>query len=126
MGKFHFAALLGPLAASLTVLELEPFRGERPADQAAEVLAASDLIVITGVALVNRRPDGLLPLRPPDSQVALAGPSVPLSEVLFGHGVSLLREAYVEKPAQVMARIRQGADFHPIRRLGARVGTFER
>ncbi|MCJ7513377.1 MAG: DUF364 domain-containing protein [Anaerolineales bacterium] len=126
VGKFHFAALLGPLAASPTVLELEPLQGERPGDQAAEVLAASDLIVITGMALVNRTLDGLLPLCPPDGQVALVGPSVPLSEVLFGHGVSLLRGAFVEKPAQVMAGIRQGADFHPVRRLGVRVGIFGR
>jgi len=126
VGRFGFASHLRSLAASLDVLELEPLPGESPAERASEILPRSDLIVITGMALVNGSLEGLLAMCPPGSEVALVGPSVPLSEVLFAHGVSLLCGAFVEKPARVMAGIRQGANFHQLHHLGTRLVTMER
>jgi uncharacterized protein len=126
VGRFGFASALRALAASVAVLELDPLPGERPAEQAGAILPQSDLIVITGMALVNRTLESLLALCPPGSEVALVGPSVPLSEVLFGYGVRLLCGAFVEAPAPVMAGIRQGANFHQIHHLGTRLVTMER
>jgi len=116
VGRFSFVSALRALAASVAVLELDPLPGESPAERAAYILPRSDLIVVTGMALVNRTPKGLLALCPPGSDVALDGPSVPLSEVLFGYGVSLRCDASVEAPAPVTAGIRQAANFvqiHP-------------
>lgn len=126
VGRFGFAAALRSLAASVVVLELDPLPGESPAEQAADILPQSDLIVITGMALVNRTLEGLLAMCSRGSEVALVGPSVPLCEVLFAYGVHLLCGAFVEEPAQVMAGIRQGADFHQLHRLGTRLVTMER
>jgi hypothetical protein len=126
VGRFNFASALALSAASVEVLELDPLPGERPADRAADLLPRSDLIVITGMALVNRTLEGLLALCPPESDVALVGPSVPMSELLFDYGVRLLCGAYVEAPKRVMAGIRQGANFHQLHRLGTRLVTMER
>ena len=124
VGRFGFASRLRPLAASLNVLELDPLPGESSAERASEILPRSDLIVITGMALVNGSLEGLLAMCPAGSEVALVGPSVPLSDVLFAHGVSLLCGAFVEQPARVMAGIRQGANFHQLHQLGTRLVTM--
>jgi uncharacterized protein (DUF4213/DUF364 family) len=108
------------------VLELEPLPGESPAERAVEILPRSDLIVGTGMARVNRRPEGVLALCSPGSEVALVRPSVQLGEVPFGCDVSLGCGASVEPPAPVMAGIRQGANFHQLHRLGTRLVTMER
>jgi hypothetical protein len=126
MGRFGFASRLREQAASVEVLELDPQPGELPAERAAEVLPLAELIVITGMALVNRTLEDLLPLCPPQSDVALVGPSVPMSDVFFDYGVDLLCGAFVEQPARVMAGIRRGADFHQLHRLGVRLVTMER
>jgi len=96
------------------VLEPEPLPGESPAEWADEILPRSDLIVGTGMAPVNRRPEGLLALCSPGSEVALLGPSVPLGEVLFENGINLLCGCCVEQPQRVMAGIGRGANFHQI------------
>ena len=84
VGRFHFVSALRSLAASVSVLELDPRQGASPAQPACDILPQSDLIVITGMALVNRRLEGLPAMCLPRSQVALVGRSAPLSEVLFG------------------------------------------
>ena len=126
VGRFGFADALRSLAASVAVLELDPLPGESRAEQAADILPQADLIVITGMALVNRTLEGLLALCPRGSEVALVGPSVPMSDVFYDYGVDLLCGAFVEQPARVMAGIRQGADFHQLHRLGTRLVTMER
>ena len=126
MGRFGFASRLREQAASVEILELDPQPGELPAERAAEVLPLAELIVITGMALVNRTLEDLLPLCPPQSDVALVGPSVPMSDVFFDYGVDLVCGAFVEQPARVMAGIRRGADFHQLHRLGVRLVTMER
>jgi uncharacterized protein (DUF4213/DUF364 family) len=126
VGRFGFAAAIRACASSLTVLEQDPHEGELPAEHARGVLPSSDWIVITGMALVNHTLEALLALCPSGSHVALVGPSVPLSDVLFDHGLDLLCGAYVEQIPPVMAGIRRGADFHQVHRLGARLVTLER
>jgi len=125
VGPFRFAAALRALAASGVVLELEPLPGESPAERAADILPRLDLIVGTGMALVNRTPEGRLALYSPGSEAALVGPSLPLGEVLVDYGISLLCGCTVEQPQRVMAGIRQGAHFHHSHPEGTRLVTME-
>jgi uncharacterized protein (DUF4213/DUF364 family) len=125
IGRFGLADTLRSLAASVAVLELGPLPGESPAEQAADSLPESDLIVITGMALVNLTLERPLALCRHGSEEVLVGPSVPMRDVFFDYGVDLLCGALVEQPARVMTGIRQGADSHQLHRLGTCLVVME-
>ena len=126
VGRFNFSSALRSRAASVSVIELDPRQGESAAQHACDILPQSDLIVINGMALVNRTREGLLAMCPPRSQVALVGPSARLSEVLFGYGIGPLCGGYVERPQRVMAGIRLEANLRQVHHRGTRRVTLER
>jgi hypothetical protein len=120
VGHFPFADDLKPHVASLTVLERRPRPGDLPEQAAADILPASDLIVITGLAFVNRTLPRLLALCPPHAYVILAGASVPLSPILFGYGVHMLCGSVVEHIEPVLQAVALGEGFRAVHPAGVR------
>lgn len=120
VGHFPFADDLRPHVGSLTVLEQRPRPGDLPEEAAADILPASDLIVITGLAVVNRTLPRLLALCPPQAYVILAGASVPLSPILFRYGVHMLCGSVVENIEPVLQAVARGEGFRGVHPAGVR------
>ncbi len=105
----------------LHVLELDPGafpeRHRRlyvPAGQAAEVLARSDAVIITGSTLVNQTMDDLLGFIRPGAFTAVVGPSSGLiPDALFRKGVSLIGTIRILDPEAMFTVISEaGSGYH--------------
>lgn len=124
VGHFPFVDALRPHVGSLAVLEERPRPGDLPASAAPEVLPNAEVVVITGMAIVNQTLEGLLRLCPPEAHVILAGPSTPLSPVLFEHGVHELCGAIVRDVEAVLRAVEAGQGFHGVHQAGVQLVTI--
>jgi len=98
------------------VLERDPqaLKGEelkyfRPQTEAREVLSHSEVVIITGAAIVNQTIDQLLSWISPGAQVIVAGPTasmVPLA--FFKRGVDCLGGIRIDHPARAMRILSEG------------------
>ena len=110
VGHFAFVDQLRAQVRNLWVLELHPQEGDLPASEAPRVIPRSDVVAITGSALVNHTLEDLLSLargRP----VILLGPSTIFSPVLFDYGVSAVCGAVVQDVEEAKRCVRAGVSF---------------
>ncbi len=124
VGHFPFVDTLRPQVGSLTVLEEHPRPGDLHASAAADVLPEAEVVVITGMAFVNRSLTGLLRLCSAQARVVVAGPSTPLSPVLFEHGVHRVCGAVVRNEAAVLRAVAAGEGFHGVHQAGVELVTL--
>ena len=108
VGHFPQAEWLQQRVGSLEVLEKRPRPGDYPAEAAPDLIPAADLVAITGMTILNHTMDDLLALCPPQAQVVVLGPSVPLSPVLFDLGVDFIAGSLVTDEKEVLLTIMQG------------------
>ena len=85
-----------------------------PADQYNQVLPKSDVVIITGLTLVNNTLDGLLSAIAPNTQVIVTGPSSSLiPDILFRNKVNIIGATRIVKPELLFPIASQfGAGFH--------------
>jgi uncharacterized protein (DUF4213/DUF364 family) len=114
VGHFPFIPKLRPAVRKLWVIEQHPAEGEYPSEAAADLIPQADVIAITSSTLINHTIEGLLALCQPDQLVMMLGPSTPLSEVLFKHGVSLLAGSKIVDESAVLRTVGQGATFQQV------------
>ncbi|MDR1044320.1 MAG: DUF364 domain-containing protein [Candidatus Adiutrix sp.] len=100
IGRFPYLERLRPQSAGLTVLERNPGPGDLPDTAAEFILPQCDLIFITATALINKTLPRLLELGA-GAEIALLGPSTPLTPRLFGLGLSALSGLLVSDPARL-------------------------
>jgi uncharacterized protein (DUF4213/DUF364 family) len=124
VGHFPFIPRLRPAVSNLWVIEQNPIEGEYPAKAAIDLIPQSQIVAITSSALINHTLDKLLTLCQASSLVMMLGPSTPLSEVLFDHGVSLLAGSKIVDEAAVLRTVSQGANFQQVE--GVRLLTLGR
>jgi uncharacterized protein (DUF4213/DUF364 family) len=124
IGHFPFVDHLRTQVRKLTVLELDPRPGDIPVTEADTVIPDAQVVAITGMTLLNHTFEGLLNLCAPGAFVILLGPSVPLSPVLFERGVDILCGSVVGSIDDVLAAVRQGANFRQVHRAGVRLVTI--
>lgn len=122
VGHFPFVPKLRPAVGQLWVIEQRPLEGDYPAEAAADLIPQANVVAITSSALINHTLDGLLALCHPDALVMMLGPSTPLSQLLFNHGVSILSGSRVTDEAAVLRTVGQGATFQQVE--GVRLLTF--
>jgi hypothetical protein len=114
VGHFPFTDELRAAAGRLAVLELHPRPGDLPAEQAAAILPAADVVGITAITLANHTFDALVRLCRPDAFVVMLGGTTPLSPVLFDFGVDVIAGTIVTDPARLMEGISRGATFRQL------------
>lgn len=93
-------------SSTLYIFERRPLSEEVLPDWSAErLLPTCDVAIITSLTLVNDTLDHLLELA--QGEVALVGPTTPLSRVFASHGVSHLFATVVTDPQRIMTIISQ-------------------
>lgn len=112
-GAFPFTPQLKKLAKQLWVFELEssfinPSEGIITETAAEYIIPDSDVVIITGSALINKSMERLLELaRQAGAYTIVLGPSTPLSAVLFDYGANLVAGAEVVKPEPILLKLSQ-------------------
>lgn len=115
VGHFPFIDRLRGLAKNFWVLEMRPAPGDLPAESAAEVLPQSDVVAITGTALMNHTMEELLKQCKPGAFILVLGPSTPLTPVWFDYGVSVYSGTRVVDESSALLTIQQGAIFPQVK-----------
>ncbi|MDP2645601.1 MAG: DUF364 domain-containing protein [Desulfobacterales bacterium] len=70
-----------------------------PADASEEIIARADVLIITGVTLVNHSLEKILSAAKPGAEIAVMGPTAGLlPEPLFQRGVRIVGGVWVKKP----------------------------
>ncbi len=85
-----------------------------PAEDYRKVLPDSDIIIITGLTLVNNTIDGLLSAIPDKSQVIVTGPSSSLvPDVLFQNKVNIIGASRIINPELLFTLVSEfGGGYH--------------
>jgi uncharacterized protein len=85
-----------------------------PANDFPKVLPVSDIVIITGLTLVNNTLDGLLSAVSPKSQVIVTGPSSSLiPDILFENGVDIIGSTLITDPGLCFQVVGEaGAGYH--------------
>lgn len=102
--------------ADFKVLEMDKrtLKGEElahyaPPSSAAQYIPEADLLVITGVTVLNDTLPGLLELAKPGAQVLVVGPTASmLPEAFFKRGVTMMGGVLVTKPDEALDIISEG------------------
>jgi len=85
-----------------------------PAEQYAKILPASDIVIITGLTLVNNTIEGLLSSISPDTHVIVTGPSSSIiPDILFENKVNIIGATRITDPDLLLSVAGEaGAGFH--------------
>ena len=115
------ASFLENVAGQLHILERRPsFRGEGilPDTACEEYLPKADVAIITATALVNGSIDRLLELAGSAREVALVGPTAPITpEPLFKRGVTLVGGVRILDPDQTLRVVMEGGGTRKLREV---------
>jgi uncharacterized protein len=111
VGHFPFVDKVRTLAKTLWVLEKNPRPGDIPAEQSAPYLGKANIIAITGSAVVNGSMESVLSMCNPKATIMVLGPSTPLSNILFKHGVAILSGSQVTNEAKTLLTLEQGGSY---------------
>lgn len=80
-----------------------------PADQADRCVPDADLLVITGVTILNDTLPGLLAMAKPGAEILVTGPTASmLPDAFFRRGVTMLGGIQVTKPDELLDLISEG------------------
>jgi uncharacterized protein (DUF4213/DUF364 family) len=107
IGRFPGNERLAQAASKSYFLELDPEDGELPSSASEEVVPASQIVLITATALINKTLPRLLELSREALTVVL-GPSTPMNDVLFQHGADILAGVRVTSPDALLSSVAQG------------------
>jgi len=126
IGRFPSNDQIAQAAAHAYFLETDPQAGELPCYACEEVIPASDIVVITATALINKTLPRLLDLSRHAMSIVL-GPSTPMNDVLFRHGADIVAGVRVTNPGALISSVMQGVKkfkklegLEPIARLSQR------
>lgn len=114
VGHFPFLGKVREKARNLWVIEHNPQDGDHAATEAGELLPRADVVAITGTSLTNHTFEGLLALCRPGAFVLMLGDSVPLTPLLFDHGLDALCGTVVDDADQALCCVSQGGNYRQI------------
>ena len=115
VGRFPFIEdELRPIAAEISVFEIDPREGEYgPQDMAAR-LPEAQVIAITASTILNQTLDGVLAHRAEASRVLLLGPSTPMTAALFDLGIERLAGIVVNDLVCATRDVEAGVSFRQL------------
>ncbi len=94
-----------------------------PADRSDETIAAADVLIVTGVTLVNHTLEPILKAARPDAEIAVVGPTASmLPDALFESGARVVGGVWVKKPDELLDVLAAGGSgYHFFDRLAPRI-----
>jgi uncharacterized protein (DUF4213/DUF364 family) len=94
-----------------------------PADQSEETIASADVLIVTGVTLVNHTLEKILKVTRQDAEIAVIGPTASmLPDVLFACGVRVVGGVWVKKPDELLEVLAAGGSgYHFFDNLAPRI-----
>lgn len=94
-----------------------------PADRSPEITAQADILIITGVTLINHTLEKILATAKPGADIAVMGPSASgLPEPLFNRGVRVVGGVEVTHPEKLLEIISLGGSgYHFLDRYADRI-----
>lgn len=98
----------------VSIIEKNPQSGDFPDTAAEYLLPKSDVVLITGTALINKSMERLLYLSKNAFTVVL-GPTTPMSDVFFDYGADAIGGVVVKNPERVLRKVSEGAHISDIR-----------
>lgn len=107
VGRFPSNGQIAQVARQAYFLETDPQAGELPSYACEEVIPASDIVVITATALINKTLLRLLELSKHATSIVL-GPSTPMNDVLFHYGADIVAGVRVTNPDALISSVMQG------------------
>jgi uncharacterized protein (DUF4213/DUF364 family) len=99
-----------------------------PEESSEEVLAKADVLIITGVTLVNHTLENILESARPDAEIAVMGPTASmLPDPMFERGVRVVGGVWVRKPDELLDVLASGGSgYHFLDRLADKIVLEER
>jgi uncharacterized protein (DUF4213/DUF364 family) len=93
------------------------------ADQSEETIAAADVLIITGVTLVNHTLEKILRVARQDAEIAVIGPTASmLPDAMFARGVRVVGGVWVKKPDELLDVLAAGGSgYHFFGKLAPRM-----
>ena len=93
------------------------------AERSREIIAKADVLIITGVTLLNHSLDEILQVARPHAEIAVIGPTASLMpEALFQRGVRVVGGVWVQKPDELLGVLAAGGSgYHLFDDLAARI-----
>lgn len=91
----------------LSILERKPQRGDVPDPACEYILGDQDVVIMTATTLINKTMPRLLELSR-KARIVVAGPSTPLTPLMFNYGIDLLGGLLVENEPQLWKVVQQG------------------
>ena len=94
-----------------------------PAGQSKETISAADVLIITGVTLVNHTLEPILKTARTDAEIAVVGPTASmLPEALFERGARVVGGVWVKKPDELLDVLAAGGSgYHFFDKLAPRI-----
>ncbi|ABC78640.1 DUF364 domain-containing protein [Syntrophus aciditrophicus] len=90
IGYFKTAAAWREKGYPVTIVELFPRPGDIHWNEADEVLEKAELVLMTGLTVVNETLEAVIRRTPSARMRIIMGPTVPASPVLFDYGIDML------------------------------------
>lgn len=115
VGHFPFIPKIRDCANKLWVIEKNPKEDDFNEEAAQTFIPQADVVAITGTALTNHTMDSLLRLCDPGAYVLALGDTVPLSPILFDHGLDAISGTKVMDADLALRCVSQGANFRQIK-----------
>ncbi|MGE5389937.1 MAG: Rossmann-like domain-containing protein [Deltaproteobacteria bacterium] len=104
----------------LSILERSPQDDDYPDSACEYILPEQDIVFITGTALINKTMPRLIELAR-RARTILVGPSVPISPVLFDHGIDTVSGTVLLNHELVWNTVKQGGKMKVFRSGGQMV-----
>jgi uncharacterized protein (DUF4213/DUF364 family) len=94
-----------------------------PAERSTEIIGQADVLIITGVTLVNHTLEGILNAAGPDAEIAVMGPTASLlPEPIFERGVRIVGGVKVTHPDELLDVLAAGGSgYHFFDKLADRI-----
>ena len=94
-----------------------------PAERSTEIIGRADVLIITGVTLVNHTLEGILHAAGPDAEIAVMGPTASLlPEPIFERGVRIVGGVKVTHPDELLDVLAAGGSgYHFFDKLADRI-----
>lgn len=94
-----------------------------PEERSEEVLSRADILIITGVTLINRTLERILRSARPDAEIVVMGPTASmLPEPMFERGVRVVGGVWVRRPDELLEVLATGGSgYHFLDTLADRI-----